>query len=216
VRRWYAASVAAAVFIGVAVGVVLHGRLAASNAGAERLAVPALHGEATWARGERPAPQFALRDQKGRVVRLEDLRGRPVALLFMDSLCREACPLEGRSIAAALRAVPQRARPTLLVVSVDPAGDTPRTIAKAGRKWGLPVGFEWLLGTRAQLARVWRAYDITVEASSGDVVHSTAVYVLDRSGFERAGFLMPFIPGLVAQDLRVLDREVSGRVRPTG
>lgn len=206
-RRWYVTSVAAATVVGVAVGVLLHNELGAGSARADRLGLPALHGQATWARGERAAPPFALRDQYGRVVRSAALRGHTVALLFMDSLCREVCPLEGRAMAAAIRAVPREMQPKLVVVSVDPAGDTPRTVARAAQKWGLPRGFVWLLGTRPQLARVWRAYDITVEPSSGDVVHSTAVYLLDRRGFERAGFLMPFIPGLVADDLRVLARQ---------
>jgi len=36
--------------------------------------------------------------------------------------------------------------------------------------------------------------------SQGDIAHSTAVYLLDKRGYERAGFLMPFVPGLVADD----------------
>jgi hypothetical protein len=42
----------------------------------------------------------------------------------------------------------------------------------------------------------------------GDIVHSTALYVIDRHGDERAGFLMPFVPGLVAGDLDKLGRAV--------
>jgi protein SCO1 len=209
VRRWYAWSLTAAVVAGVSIGVVLHSTLADGGVRVRRPALPALHGQATWAPGSRPAPPFALRDQHGSVVRSGALAGRTVALLFLDSLCRSMCPLEGRWIAAAIRAVPAPMRPHLLIVSVDPGGDTARTVARAARRWRLPAGFEWLFGTRAQLAHVWHAYDITVEQSSGDVVHSTAVYLLDRNGFERAGFLMPFIPGLVAQDLRVLAREAA-------
>ena len=46
-----------------------------------------------------------------------------------------------------------------------------------------------------------------VDPVSGDIVHSTAVYLIDRRGDERAGFLMPFVPGLVADDFRVLGAE---------
>jgi cytochrome oxidase Cu insertion factor (SCO1/SenC/PrrC family) len=66
-----------------------------------------------------------------------------------------------------------------------------------------------VLGSHAQLKPVWDAYQITVEPVSGDVVHSTAVYLVDKRGYERAGFLMPFVPGLVAGDLRVLGAEAS-------
>jgi cytochrome oxidase Cu insertion factor (SCO1/SenC/PrrC family) len=61
-----------------------------------------------------------------------------------------------------------------------------------------------LLGTRAELAPVWRAYRIEVRVTKTDVLHSDAFYVLDRNGDERAGFLSPFIPGLLTRDLRKL------------
>ncbi|HEY8647164.1 MAG TPA: SCO family protein [Gaiellaceae bacterium] len=205
-RRWYAVSVAAAAVVGVAIGVAFHGRLSGSAA-ADSAAVPKLHGQATWGVGSRAAPTFALRDQRGRRVSLASLRGRTIALTFLDSLCKEACPIEGQMLASAIRQVAVGARPQLLVISVDPAGDTPRSIARAEREWRLPAGTIWLMGTHAQLKPVWDAYQITVDPVSGDIVHSTAVYLLDKRGFERAGFLMPFVPGLVADDLRVLGDE---------
>jgi len=205
-RRWYVVSVATAAVIGVAIGVAFHSRLTGSAA-ADGIAVPALHGQATWAPGSRAAPTFALRDRRTRSVSLVSLRGRPVALTFMDSLCKQACPLEGRMLASAIRQVPAGVRPQLVVVSVDPGGDTPQSVARAMRKWGLPANTLWLFGRRAQLKRVWSAYQITVDPVSGDIVHSTAVYLLDKRGYARAGFLMPFVPGLVADDLRVLGNE---------
>jgi hypothetical protein len=51
---------------------------------------------------------------------------------------------------------------------------------------------------------VWRTYEITVIPKSNDIVHSTAVYVIDRQGFERAGVIAPFLPQSVAADLRTL------------
>ena len=120
-RRWYAVSVAAAAIVGIAIGVAFHARLTGSAA-AEPVAVPTLHGQATWGAGRRAAPAFALRDQRGRRVTLASLRGRTIALTFLDSLCKQACPIEGRMLASAIRQVGGAARPQLLVVSVDPAG----------------------------------------------------------------------------------------------
>lgn len=205
-RRWYAVSVAAAAVVGIAIGVAFHARLTGSAA-ANDVGLPALHGQATWSAAQRPAPAFALRDQRGLRVTLASLRGRTIALTFLDSLCKQACPLEGRMLASAIGQVGASARPQLVVVSVDPGGDTPRSIRHAARKWKLPANTLWLLGSRAQLKPVWDAYQITVDLVSGAVVHSTAVYLLDKRGYERAGFLMPFVPGLVAADLRVLGAE---------
>jgi protein SCO1/2 len=202
VRRLSLLAVGSAAVVGVGVGVVLHNTFAASGAAAKP-PLPVLYGQATWKPGAAPAPAFRLRDQHGRRVSLASFRGRSVVVAFMDSLCTAECPLQAAQLAAAMRPLPERARPQLVIVSVDVA-DTPRTVAAAARKWRLPPGFEWLLGTRAELAPVWRAYRIEVRVTKTDVLHSDAFYVLDRNGDERAGFLSPFIPGLLTRDLRKL------------
>jgi protein SCO1 len=112
-------------------------------------------------------------------------------------------------LGAAVRQVRGTDRPQLVAVSVDPAGDTPSTVARAIRKWRLPADTIWLLGSHARLKPVWDAYRITVDPVSGDIVHSTAVYLIDRDGFERAGFLMPFVPAFVADDFKTLAAERS-------
>ncbi|HSB37593.1 MAG TPA: SCO family protein [Gaiellaceae bacterium] len=201
-----AAAIAAAIGVGAGVAIHLAARSSAARA-APRL--PALEGQAVWPAGRRPAPNFVLVDQRGRHVSLRSSRGRTVVLAFMDSLCHQVCPLEGRTLAQAMAAVPRAARPTLLVVSVDPWGDTPASARAAAAKWRLAGNWHWLLGSRRELAPVWRAYRIYVRRTSGDIIHSDAVYVVDRNGFERAGYLYPFLPGPVAHDLRVLARPGS-------
>jgi cytochrome oxidase Cu insertion factor (SCO1/SenC/PrrC family) len=201
-QKLFLAAVAAAAVVGIGVGLLLHSVFA--GGAADAIAFPALHGQATWEPGVRPAPQFVLRDQRDQVVSLNALRGHTVVLTFLDSLCKQACPVEGRMLAAAIRQVPVAQRPRLVVVSVDPTGDTPAAIAHAVGKWHLPSRVQWVRGTRRELAQVWRSYQITVEPVSGDIVHSTAVYLIDPKGDERAGFLMPFVPGLVAADLKTL------------
>jgi protein SCO1/2 len=203
VRRLWLVSVGSAAVLGVLVGVLEHGAFRGGTSSAAP-GLPALFGEATWGAGERPAPEFSLRDRSGRLFSLSSLRGSIVALTFMDSRCREACPVEGKLLGAALRKLAPGSRPRLVIVSVNPSGDTPSSVVRALRKWTLPSDAIWLFGTHAQLANVWRKYEITVDPVSGDIVHSTAVYLLDRRGGERAGVLMPFPPSAVARDLRAL------------
>ncbi|HZO33465.1 MAG TPA: SCO family protein [Gaiellaceae bacterium] len=198
-----AALLAAAVGTGAGVGLqlALH-RASASPA----VSKPALYGEAVWAAGRRAAPAFALRDQRRRVVSLASERGRTVVLAFMDPRCKQECPIEGRALAHAELQVPAAQRPVLLIVSVNPRA-TAADARAASREWSLAGDWHWLLGRRAELARVWRAYDITVIPKSSDIVHSTAVYLIDRRGFERVGLIAPFEPPFVADDLRALARE---------
>ena len=202
-RRIFALAVASAALVGVAIGVILHNEFGTSHALAHP-SLPKLYGEATWKNGQVSAPLFRLRDQRGRTVRLAAYRGRTVVLAFMDSHCTSECPIEAAQLAAAIRPLPASARPQLVVVSVNLA-DSPSSVAAAARRWHLPAGFEWLLGSHAELAPVWRAYGIEVRPTAdGDVEHSDAFYVIDRNGDERAGFLAPFLPGLLTRDLRTL------------
>jgi protein SCO1/2 len=195
-------AIASAALVGIVTGLTVH-RLASGTSTPRHLS--GYRGQAIWPAGARPAPDFALPDQSGRRIELGSLRGRSVVLAFMDSRCHEQCPLEGRALAAGLRRVPAAERPVLLVVSVDPWADTPRSARAAMRHWGLAGSrWHWLLASRARLARVWNAYRIEVRRARGDILHTDAIYLIDRRGFERAGIVYPFLPTWIADDLRAM------------
>ena len=175
------------------------------------VAAPAvLHGDAVWPGAGRATPAVSLRDQSGRVVSLRALRGRVVVVTFLDSHCTDTCPIEGQELHAVDNRLARSQRPTIVVVSVNPA-DTPasvhRFVARAG--WNGP--WYWLMGTHRQLAPVWRAFGIEVvivhsgAGSEPAISHSTAIYLLNRAGRERAGYAAPFLPASVAADVRTLD-----------
>ncbi len=210
---WVALGLCAAIVIGVGIGAGLH-RLGGDH-GLLAVDRPAagLHGEATWAAGTHPAPVIsALRDQSGRMFSLGSLHGRTVVMAFFDSYCNQACPLEGRALAASERALPVAQRPVLVIVSVNPR-DTAASTRAAVRKWGLAgvAPWHWLRGTHAELARVWRDYHIFVAPPrDGDISHTEALYLIDRSGDERSGYLYPFVPRFVTLDLRTLSSSARG------
>lgn len=198
-----------AVVVGAGGGAVLRA-LHGSGAVAARPALPTLHGQAVWKAGVRRAPNFVLRDQSGSAVSLASLRGRAVVLTFLDSQCTSSCPIEGRQLGSILRRLPAAQRPTLVIVSVDQSGDTPAGIRHALAKWGLngPWTVHWLNArTHAQLASVWRSYGVRVVPATNDIVHSLALYLIDRRGYERTAYLFPFLPGFVQRDLGRLARE---------
>jgi len=164
----------------------------------------AVNGDAVWKAGTRPAPSFDLTDQRGRSVSLASLRGRPLLLTFLDSKCTTLCPIVGHQLGVVERHLggqPVR----LVIVSVDPA-DTWHSVAAAARKWGWHGHWQWLMGTSAQLAPVWRAYGIGVQPTATDIAHSMAVYVIDGQGDERAGFLPPLAISRLVSDVRLLQR----------
>ncbi len=169
-------------------------------------AVPAraLAADAVWPPGQRAAPTFTLRDQSNRLVSLAGQRGHPVLLTFMDSHCRLICTLQGPSIAHVLRRLGPGSGVTLLVVSVNPWQDTAGSSAAAGARYGFSGRWHWLRGSPADLRRVWSSYGIGVRFANGDVNHSTAIYLIDGRGYERAGFNFPFRQSQVVRDLRRL------------
>ena len=203
--RWAATVLISAAAAGIGGGVLLH----ALRSTAGGLALPALHGQVSWPAGTRPAPPIALRDQNGAPVSLQSLRGSPVLLTFLDSRCRSECPIEGRQLSWVLGRLRPADRPTLVVVSVDPKGDTRASIQRALKEWRLTGHWRlhWLIGTDSRLAPVWRSYGIAVDPRSGDIVHSLALYLIDRHGYERTGYLFPFLPEFVRSDLSVLGQE---------
>src|SRR4051812_17128698 len=75
--------------------------------------------------GERPTGipvhPFALRDERGRTVRLADFRGHPVALLFVRTDSPTASPLAADSVRSALDHVPAA---RAVAISTAPGADT--------------------------------------------------------------------------------------------
>jgi cytochrome oxidase Cu insertion factor (SCO1/SenC/PrrC family) len=93
----------------------------------------------------------------------------------------------------------------LVVVSVNPL-DTPASTRAAIRAWGLAgvAPWHWLRGSHTQLAPVWKAYHIFVAPEKGDISHTEALYLIDRRGDERSGYMYPYAPPRVAHDMRAL------------
>jgi cytochrome oxidase Cu insertion factor (SCO1/SenC/PrrC family) len=205
-RARLAIAVAVSVLLGVAAGMGAH-FVFHQSARATGIPLPDLHGQATWPAGERPAPTFTLRNVLGGHVALASTRGRPTLVTFLDSKCRSLCPIVGRDVGDVQRSLPVASRPAVLVVSVDPAGDTPASVRSAVRRWHLEPGWRWVTGSRRQLAAVWKSYGIEVEQTTNDILHGAAVYLLDSRGDERAGYLAPLLPNFISLDVRRVERE---------
>ena len=164
----------------------------------------------TWAAGKHAAPAFDLRDEYGKPISLASLRGHPVIVTFIDPVCRNLCPLEARVLSAATAKLPADIRPTIVAVSVNPWANTKANFAADRVHWQLGSNWRWAVGTRAQLAPIWRRYQVAVLFTSKtidgitvhEVVHTEASFVVDSSGFERAVYLYPFSGSDLAQTVR--------------
>jgi protein SCO1/2 len=157
--------------------------------------------------GSMPAPDFSLRDQDNRVVSVSALHGRVLAITFLDSHCKQLCPLQGDQLGQAMRSLGQHVTLSLLVVSVAPGTDTPdseRAFAAAHRWAG---DWHWLTGTPDELAGVWKAYSIAVQGTPDNILHSTVLSLVDKRGFQRAGWASGLQPEQLVGDIRFLQAE---------
>ena len=152
------------------------------------------------------APDFALRDQSGHVVRLSAERGKVVMLTFLYTHCPELCPLTALHIDEALTRLGQRRKGVVaLAVTVDPKGDTPAAVRAYVRSHRFLPEFHYLTGSKQALARIWRIYDVTpVRPGGPDPDHTLYVLLLDRNGKTRVLFDALAKPAAMAHDLGVL------------
>jgi protein SCO1/2 len=155
------------------------------------------------------APAFRLHDEHGRVVTMADQRGRWVLMTFLYTYCPDVCPVIAGQLNQVLKTAPaRRADLRVLSVSVDPKRDTPAAVRKYARDHRLLPTFRWLLGTRAELKRVWDAYNIAVLPGPKNTVSHYAVQLLiDPQGRERLAYDSQVKTADVVADLRTLERE---------
>lgn len=157
--------------------------------------------------GAQPAPDFSLKDQNGEVVTVSGLKGKVVAITFLDSHCTQLCPIEADQLAQTQRALGTKSPMTLLVVSVAPATDTPESELAFAATHHWTGEWHWVSGSQGQLAAVWKDYSIAVQNTPADILHTSVVYLVDRNGFERAGWAAGLQPDRLAQDVRLLNSQ---------
>jgi protein SCO1/2 len=183
------------------------GRPAATPLGADSLAIsvrPALNVIA-------PAPEFALRDSGGALVRLSELRGKVVVIAFIYTSCTTACPILGRQMARLQKGLKRDkllpGRVMLLSVTVDPSRDGAAVLARYASDLGAdPAGWKFLRDAPEALTPVLGAYhEWTKAMPSGELDHPARVHLIDADGRIREIYSLAFFdPRQVLIDIRSL------------
>lgn len=192
--------------VGLAAALAALALLAGCGGNGEKPAAVPLGGTEPAGRLAEPT-DFELTDQDGRTVRLSEQRGKLVLIAFLYVRCPDVCPLTAESLNQALRSLgPDRTRVRVLAISVDPAGDTPAAVRAFVKAHRLLPEFRYLTGSRASLARTWRAYYVGTERLSGQplVGHSAYVLLVDGAGRGRARYAGVPTSAEVLKDVRAL------------
>ncbi|MGO9343541.1 MAG: SCO family protein [Acidimicrobiales bacterium] len=138
-----------------------------------------------------PAPGFDLLDQSGHPVALSNLKGRVIALTFLDPVCTSDCPVIAQEFREAAEALgTESSKVELVAIVTNQLYRSEAAVDAFDRQEGLDHVPNWLYltGTDRQLESVWNAYGVQeqVEPGGAMVAHSDLAYVIDGSGTERA------------------------------
>jgi protein SCO1/2 len=150
------------------------------------------------------AAPFALHDDAGNRITLASQRGGYTLVTFLYVHCPDVCPLIAANLNKALQELP-KTNVSVLAVSVDPKGDTAAAVRHYIKTKRLVPRFHYLIGTQAQLAPIWKAYDVAAIAANKSVVNHVAYTVLvDPKGKERLVYDAQVHAVDVVHDLRLL------------
>jgi cytochrome oxidase Cu insertion factor (SCO1/SenC/PrrC family) len=130
-------------------------------------------------------PAFALRNYTGAVVRRNDLEGKVVVVTFLETKCREACPLIAGYVgeAAERLSTEARQRTRFLAISTHPGDDTPASVRRFLTDHRALGKLDYLIGSERELRPVWNEFAVVSALDSGDAdTHSASVRVFDPTG----------------------------------
>lgn len=130
-------------------------------------------------------PPFMLRDENGNVVNSRDLRGKVVAVTFLETKCKEACPIIAGLIDMGLErlSADERDDVSVVAISTHPRDDTPASVRAFLRRHRVTGDMHYLIGSAARLRRVWNSFKILSALESGDAdTHSASVRIFNRRG----------------------------------
>lgn len=160
-------------------------------------------------------PAIRLTDQNSRPVLLSSLRGKPVLVGFIHTMCKGVCQMmtaNMQSVASAL--TPSRAADVrMLVITTDPADDQPPQLLQYARNQELS-GKEWLMvtGPEDSIRRVMRLYGVKHEKTDDAMMHVMKLFLLAPDGMLAHVYPgMKLSPRTVASDIEALSAPASIR-----
>lgn len=183
--------------------------------------------------GDRQAQDFTLIDQFGSSKSLkQDFAGKVVVLTFLYTECPDVCPIVANHLRDVAELTEEEGSDAaIVIVSVDPAGDTVDSVLAYSERWQMADRWTYLVGEEAELKEVWKAYYIdpyvhgpgradtegvpevrgagsggvsALVGQTGRVIHSAPIYIIDDTGIMRSVFTLPLESEDVAHDIRLV------------
>ena len=159
----------------------------------------------------KPTPPLKLDNYKGQPVNITDYSGKAVLVLFIYDHCPDTCPLMVSNLHAAQNqmSAAERNQMQIIAVSVDPKGDTPKTVSRFLAEHQMTGRMQYLIGSRPQLENVWAKWGIAAKSDPSRknpdaVEHSAEVFGISGSGKITTLYPSNFKPQQIVHDVPML------------
>jgi protein SCO1/2 len=156
-----------------------------------------------------PEPALKLNNYLGDPVNLSSYRGKAVLVTFLYTNCPDVCPLitANLHVAQKLMGPAEASKVRIVAVSVDPRGDTRKTVAAFLARHEMTGNMKYLIGSAHELGQVWKAWNVGSERDAQQpqlVNHSGLVYGISASGKVTTIYSANFKPSEIVHDVPAL------------
>jgi protein SCO1/2 len=155
-------------------------------------------------------PPLQLKDSLGHPVNINDYRGKAVLVTFIYDHCPDVCPIIVGNLHAAQSTLGAEAgKLQIIAVSVDPKGDTPKTVKGFLEQHQMTGRMEYLIGSRPQLEKTWSNWGVVskstpTKGTPDAVEHSALIYGISGSGRITTLYPSNFKPSQIVHDVPLL------------
>ena len=167
-----------------------------------------LNATASYASKVNYLPALTLTDQNSQTVSLSSLRGQPVLVGFIHTMCKGVCQMmtaNMQSVASALSPA-MAADVTMLLITTDPADDHPPQLLQYAKNQHI-TGKKWIFvtGPKESIERVMRLYGVKHEDTDDAMMHVMKLFLLAPNGTLAHVYPgMKVLPQKVAFDIETL------------
>jgi cytochrome oxidase Cu insertion factor (SCO1/SenC/PrrC family) len=129
--------------------------------------------------------------------------------MFLYTKCPDVCPIIASNLGLALNLMgsAKASRVQVVAVSVDPRGDTPKSVEVFLKRHGMTGRMQYLIGSTHELARVWKAWGVGSEQDAQQpqlVDHTGLVYGVSASGKITTLYAANLLPREIVHDAPLL------------
>jgi len=156
----------------------------------------------------KPVPALSLDNSLGQPVNIDSYSGKAVLVTFIYTHCPDICPIIVGNLHTAQQQLGSEAsKLQIIAVSVDPRGDTPKTVKAFLADHQMTGRMQYLIGSRPQLERTWANWGIAAHVSKKNpdaVEHSAEVVGISGSGKVTTLYPANFKPSEIVHDVPML------------